>query len=255
MTRALEGAARRLATDPARAAADAREILHLAPGEPRARLILAMALRRCGDPTGARPHLEQVCQDMPHSARAHIELGEAHLAMGDPAAAERALREALRLNPDSADAWRGRTAALLLSGDAPGADQARAQAIRADALGSDLSGAAQALCEGRFDAAESAARVHLEATPDDVAALRLRAEALLRLERYADAEAAFDRCLELDPAFDQARESQAIVLIRQNKAPAAIGHLRQLLMRRPDAVGCRALMAMCLDLTAPDTAS
>jgi Flp pilus assembly protein TadD len=78
--------------------------------------------------------------------------------------------------------------------------------------------------------------------------MRILAEAGTRMGRDGDVEALLDRCLELAPTFEAARYNQAVVLFRQQKGAAAIGHLRQLLAIEPGSPRYRSLLASCLNL-------
>ena len=69
LTAALGHAVRLLATDPSLAAAQAEEILGVAPSDPRPALILGMARRRLGDDGGARDILEPLARAQPGSAQ------------------------------------------------------------------------------------------------------------------------------------------------------------------------------------------
>ncbi|HEX4740763.1 MAG TPA: sulfotransferase, partial [Caulobacteraceae bacterium] len=248
LEQALDRALRLMASSPALAERQAREILSVVQGEPRARLVIGMARRRLGDLAGARETLEPLAVEQPRSAQIAYELGEVLLASRDVPAAIASLRRATSLKRDSAPAWRALADALSAAGETEAADRAHAEMIRASVNEPALIKAAEALCDDRIAVAETLLRDHLRANPTDVAAMRMLAEAGTRLGRYGDVEALLDRCLELAPGFEAARFNQALVLFRQQKGGPAIGHLRQLLAVSPNDPRYRNLMAASLGL-------
>ncbi|HEY2051970.1 MAG TPA: sulfotransferase [Caulobacteraceae bacterium] len=248
LAQALDRAVQLLAKSPRLAQRQAEEILSVVPDEPRARLVLGMALRRAGEPAKARDALQALVREQPASAQTHYELGEALAVLGQTAEAVTAFKRATELKPNHPGAWRGLADSLSFLGDAQGADRAYAEMIRASVTDPRLMEAAAALCDDELAAAERLLRDHLKAHSTDVAAMRMLAEAGTRMGRYGDVEALLDRCLELAPGFEAARYNQAVVLFRQQKGAAAIGHLRQLLAIEPRSPRYRSLLASCLGL-------
>jgi tetratricopeptide (TPR) repeat protein len=246
---ALAMASRLVQSDPARAAAQSREVLRVAPGHPQAQFLLGASLRRLGDLAGALGALEPLVRAQPRSPQAQFELGMALSAAEDPAGAERALRAAVALKPAWTEAWRALADILWLAGEARAADEAYARCIAASVQDPALMEAAAALCDERLAVAERLLRDHLKTRPDDVAALRMLAEIGTRLGRYADAEALLQRALELAPGFAPARHNLAVVLYRQNRAAEALVHIDQLLKVDPSDPGYRNLKAAALSLT------
>src|ERR1700726_2161555 len=103
---ALAHATRLLATHPAMAAQQAREILKASPGNPHARLLLGQAERLAGHTQAALDVLEPLAREQPNSAVAHLQLGIAREAVQRPIEAIAALRRAVQLQPRLSDAWR-----------------------------------------------------------------------------------------------------------------------------------------------------
>ena len=228
------------------AAEQAREILDVHPGHPTARLILGAAHRRRGRLQAALAVLEALAAEFPHSAPAHLELGVARLEDGRVAAAEAALRRAVQLNPASPDGWRLLADCLDARGDDTGADEARARYLKAATHDPRLRAAAAALAENNLPTADALLCTHLQAYPNDVAALRMRSEVAGRLRRYADAEELLERCLALAPSFDAARHNLAVVLNRGAKPAAALPHVVQLLAKDAQNPGYLNLKAAIL---------
>ena len=209
---ALRHTARLLATDPALAAEQASEVLRVQPRHP-----LAFAY-----------------------------LGAARRALGDSAGAIEALRRAVALQPGFVDAWRTLGDLLFESGDAAGADAAYARQIQAATQDPRLLAPAAALCANDVPRAEALLRAHLKQFPTDVAAIRMLAEVAARLRRYRDSATLLERCLELNPSFDEARQQYALVLHRQNDDAAALRQIDALLAKDPHNPSYRNLQAAIL---------
>ena len=192
---ALAHAAKLLASNPAAAAEQSREILRVVPDQPVAMLLLGLALGAVGQ--------------------------------GDAAVAT--LRHALKLNPQMPDAWRALADHLTAAGDTEGADAAYAQQIRYSAKDPRLVQAAIALHDNDIPQAEALLRQHLKQHPTDVAAIRMFAEVAARLERYQDSQNLLERCLELAPGFAAARRNYATVLHRQYKDEQALEQVDRLM--------------------------
>ncbi len=242
---ALAHAVRLSSANPLLAAAQAREILKVAPGHPEALRLLGAALRGQGDLGAAREVLEPLAAAHPRFAAAHLEVGLVHAAAGRRRAAFDATARATALAPLH-DAWRRLGDQLALAGDHAGADEAYARHVNAQVKDPRLLEAAAALNDGRLAAAERMLRDHLKASPTDVAAIRMLAEIGTRLGRYEDAENLLARCLELAPSFAPARRNYAVALYRQTKAEAALVQIDMLLADDPRDPGLRNLKAAAL---------
>ena len=249
LQQALNLASRAVLSDPATAAAQAREILRVAPGHPQAEFLLGAAERRLGDLVGAKARLAALAGAQPRSPQVWYELGLAELGLDDTAAAETALKRALSLKPAWPDAWCVLSDTLLLAGRTAEADAAYAKCIEASVDDPALMEAAAALVDGKLGPAERILRDHLKARPDDVAAMRMLAEIGTRLGRYADAEALLAQALDLAPSFTPARHNLAVVLYRQNRAAEALPHIERLLEVDPADPSYLNLKAASLTLT------
>jgi predicted Zn-dependent protease len=243
---ALAHAARLLERDAALAAEQAGEILKAVPGHPHARLILGAARRIAGQTQLALDVLEPLAREQPRSSPAHLELAMARSAAGRGDEAVESLRRAIQLKPDSAEAWRLLADQLDAAGDSSAADQARARYLKSATKDPRLMDAAAALVENELPLADARLRAHLAGHPTDVAALRMLAEVAARLRRYADAQALLERCLELAPSFDAARQNYATVLNRQGHAAAALTQVERLLAKEPRSPGYLNLKAAIL---------
>jgi predicted Zn-dependent protease len=243
---ALAHARRLLQKDAGLAAQQAGEILRAVPGHPQAQLILAAARRIAGQTESALQMLEPLSRSQPRAFAVQLELGAALSDAGRTDEAIAALRRALLLKSDSPDAWRLLADQLDLKGDPRGADEARARYLETASDDPRLAEAGRALVANDLPSADARLLAHLQAHPNDVAALRMRAEVAGRLRRYQDAQQLLERCLELAPSFDAARHNYAMVLNRQGKALEARAQVEQLLAREPRNPGYRNLHAAVL---------
>ena len=243
---ALAHAKHLLGQSPPLAAEQAQEILRVAPGDPRARLILGAAQRLTGQLQAALALLEPLAQEQPRAASVHLELGTAFAEAGRTSEAVEALRHAVKLRPDLPDGWRLLADQLDASGDAAGAELTRALYIKAATRDPRLMEAAAALVENALPRAEASLRAHLAAFPNDVAALRMLAEVAGRLQRFGEAQRLLEQCLTLAPGFDAARHNYVTVLNRQGKPAEALPHVERLLAKEPRNPGYRNLKAAVL---------
>ena len=244
----VERASARLGKDPAGAEREARDILRAAPNDPRAKLILASALRRRGQPAAALAILSPLAKAYPRAAHTQYELGMTLGALDRATPALAALRQAVALNPKLAEAWRALGDRLFAAGDAAGADAAFAAHDRATITDPALAPAADALYSGRLEEAEVLLRTHLVRRANDAAALRLMADVMIRRERYADAETVVDQAVRLDPDHLGGRFMRANALFQQQKAPEALAEVERLLAESPDDAAYLNLLAGCLAL-------
>ncbi len=212
LEQALAHASRLLATDPASAGEQAREILRVVGDHPQATSLLGLALGR----------------------------------MGRGEDAVQTLRRAVKLQPALPRAWLALGDHLAAMGDAPGAELAYANHLRFSTRDPRLLAAATALCENRMPEAEALLRAHLKRLPTDAAAIRMLAEVAARLGRNEDAENLLARCLELAPGFREARQNYALVLHRSNQPERALAEIETLLAADPANPGYRNLKAVIL---------
>lgn len=243
---ALTHGHRLLATDPALAEAQAREILAAMPGHPEAILLLAAALRRQGKAETALEQLEPVIRANPGWPLVHLEAGLAFADLQIGRAAIAALSRAVTLDGRLSVAWDALTDQLALAGDEAGAARARAEQIKTSVSDPELMQAATALIVNDLPVAERILKPYLGRHPTHVAAIRMLAEVAARLGRNEDAEALLARCLELAPGFAEARYNHATVLYRLTRAEEALAALDPLIAANPRHAGYRNLKAAVL---------
>ncbi len=243
---ALAHTERLLHSNPALAVEQAGEILKAAPNHPVATLLMGVARRLLGDIEASVQVLSALTDSQHRWAQAHFELA---LALAD---ADRlpdgvvSLRRAVELKPDLPNAMRTLGDFLSATGDADGADQAYAAHIKVSTRDPRLLAPAAALYENRIPEAEAMLRAHLKEYPSDVPALRMLAEVAARLGQNRDAAILLERCLELAPSFNAARQNYAIILNRQNKPAEALQQVEHLLRIEPRNPSYRNLKAVVL---------
>ena len=242
---ALRPAIGLLGSDPARAEAMAREVLDAAPDNPDALVVLGTALRLQGGLAAARAVLEPLATTQTTSWVVQYELAQVLFALGQSRAATAPLNRAVTLSPGLTAGWRLLGDILLASGQLPAAQAAYDRQLRSVIRDPRLFGPADALAEGRLDAAERDLRSILAAEPTVIGA-HLLAEVLRRRGRLADAEALLAQCLERAPGFDLARQSQALVLFGSGNCVQALAELDRLLARDPGDHRSRMIKAAVL---------
>jgi tetratricopeptide (TPR) repeat protein len=157
-----------------------------------------------------------------------------------------ALRRETGHNPRRPQIWRELADQLDAAGDRAGAEAAYLAHVRNAIHDPVLMAAGAALHSGNIPEAEARLRAHLKQAPTDVAAIRMLAELAVRLDRAEDAQLLLERCLELAPAFHEARHNYAIVLNRLNRPQAAIVEIERLLVADARHPGYRNLKAVAL---------
>ena len=234
-----------LGSDPARAEAMAREILAAAPGNPDALVVLGTALRLQGGFEAARAVLEPLAATQTASWVVQYELALVLFALGESRAATGPLTRAVTLNPGLTAGWRLLGDILLAAGQLPAAQNAYDRQLRSVIRDPRLFGPAEALAEGRLEAAEQYLRSVLASEPTVMGA-HLLAEVLRRRGRLADAEGLLSQCLERAPGFDLARRSYALVLFGSGKCLQALAQLDRLLANDPADQRSRMIRAAVL---------
>jgi predicted Zn-dependent protease len=245
----LMSASALLDADPAAAARAAGEILSHDPDNAAASLLLATAARKLGNTALALEVLGALARSQPAAAFIRLELARAYCEAGRGAESVAALREALSIEPALAEGWRELSSQLAAAGDAHGADLAYE---RYAALASEpwqLAEPSAALAGGRVVAAEAMLRRILRDAPQDVAAMRMLADALARREAYAEAEKLLHQALDLTPGYSAARYDLACLLLTQQKPAEILPLVERLLRLDPKNAVYRQLLASVFSMT------
>lgn len=244
---ALAQVQRLLASDAAKAAAEAERLLSSHPGHPAATFFLGVARRLSGDAAGSLAVLEPLARSQPDWPAVQYELGRSLGAAGQQEQAVAALRRAIELQPALPGAWCSLADALRAAGDDSAADDVCTQRIELARGDPRLNQAASALREGRPAEANTLLRQHLQADPTDVVAMQLLAAVAMRFGELTDAGNLLTRCLELAPNYASARHDYALVLDRQMRRGDALREIERALEGDPGNAEYRNVHAVLLD--------
>lgn len=243
---ALASAARLLVAEPRLALAQTSEILKVLPEQPNALLLQGVALAKLGELKPALSVLARLAALRPKWHAVHLELGLLLRRLGEGDRAMAAFREAVALKPDSPKVWLAIADLHAANGDAKAADDAYMMQLRHSDGNPQLLAAAAAMTENNVPVAERLLKAYLAENPTDVAAIRMLSEVAARLGRDADAEALLQRCLELAPGFNFARQNYAYILNRNNRFAKALEQVEILLQGDPRNMSYRNLKAVAL---------
>ncbi|HEX3951851.1 MAG TPA: sulfotransferase [Steroidobacteraceae bacterium] len=249
----LMSASALLDADPSAAVRAAGEILENNPDHAAASLLLATAARKLGNTALALELLEGLVRSQPAAGPIRLELARTYREAGRDAESVAALREALSLEPALADGWRELSSQLAALGDARGADAAYERYAATASQPWQLAEPSAALAANRVAAAEAMLRRILRETPQDVAAIRMLADALARREAYAEAERLLCQALELAPGCSAARHDLACLLLTQQKAADILPLVERLLLLDPQNAVYRDLLASVFSMTGQHT--
>jgi predicted Zn-dependent protease len=245
----LMSASALLDADPAAAARAAGEILSHNPDNAAASLLLATAARKLRNTALALDVLEALARSQPAAAFIRLELARAYCEAGRGADSVVALREALSIEPGLAEGWYELSSQLAAAGDAHGADVAYERYAALASQPWQLAEPSLALAEDRVVAAEAMLRRILRDAPQDVAAMRMLADALSRREAYAEAERLLRQALDLTPGYFAARHDLARLLLKQQKAADILPLVERLLRLDPKSAVYRDLLASVFSMT------
>jgi tetratricopeptide (TPR) repeat protein len=230
-----------LGARPDLAAAKARQVLTAAPHRLDARLLLGAALRRAGDPAAAVKVLRPLAQANASVWGLQFELGAALATLGETAPAIEALRRATELNPKSSLAWHALGDQLAIAGDGRAAEAAQAHELSGSVHDALLGAGVRALLDGDLAQADPLLNGRFGLHPTDVAAVRLLADAAMRMGRFSAAEALLRPVLDAAPNFMPARQAYAVVLLIRSEPQAALVHLDRLVEQAP---GCALFLSL-----------
>ncbi|MEQ9003576.1 MAG: sulfotransferase, partial [Pseudomonadales bacterium] len=143
-------------------------------------------------------------------------------------------------------AWKALADLRLEPGDEAGSRDAARRHLAATVPHPELVQAADHLYRGELARAETICREFLKQHPINVTAIRMLAEAGMRLGALQDAQALLERCLALAPDFHLARHTYAELLYRRQRYEAALDELATLRRVDPDHVPYQLLEAAAL---------
>ena len=167
-----------------------------------ARRNLAHAYIRLGQPAKALEAVQPLLNGEPPNAEAHALAGDAQLRLGNADAAEGHYTRAAKIDPDDT---RLRTAVALTRlsrGEAAGAfAELESLAQKSVETYADQAIVSARMKRREFDAALGAANRLIAKQPENAGAFDLLGRVQAARRQYADARKAFERALEIDPAF------------------------------------------------------
>ena len=230
----LRRAADLLDEDVARAGECARAILEVQPDSDGAQLILASALRRQGKADDALEIAGQLAASNVGSPAVQYEYALCLGAAGQGADAIRVLEQVVALDPGHAAAWRSLGDQLNVAGDEPGSRAAFDRHLQASTTHPELIEAVAALQHGKIAVAERLTRAVLKKDPVDVNAIRMLAGIGLQVGQFDDAIHLLERCLELSPGFQLARQNYVMALSRRQRLDEALVQVDRLLAAEPN---------------------
>jgi len=232
------------------AAAAAREALRLDPASHEAQYFLARALGEGGNATGAEAAFTECLRLKPDFAHAWYELGQLQEKRAALTRAAQSYQRSAHIDPTLAAAWEGVVRVALLRNDGaialPAADTLVALAPSATALGMR----ADALL--KLDRPAEALQAALSAVamdPDLVPVQLAYAAVLQRLQRHEEATAVYEHLQQRRHGDAQLRVEHATALIALERHDEALALLDQALASEPtdaSALNNRALALMQL---------
>jgi tetratricopeptide (TPR) repeat protein len=234
MSNALEEAAKLLSENPERAGDKATEILGSEPQSDAARFILAASLRVRGRPAEALAVIEPVAARNPAAADIQHELALCLGATGRGDQAIEVLETLLAVDPSHAPAWRTLGDQRAAAGDESGSEAAFERHLATSTRHPELVDAARFLADGKLGQAERLTRSVLKKDPLDTGAIRMLAVIGLRVGQFDDAINLLERCLELAPGFQLARQNYAVALSRRQRLDESIAEIDRLLTVEPN---------------------
>ena len=185
--------------------------------------------------------LQQALAEEPHNARAHAILALCLLKKDQLDAATQEAQQAIALAPDEAFSYHVFSEILKQRNRLPEAKTAISEAIRLNPSDSDYYSqlAAIELLQRDWNAALVAADHGLQVDPEHVACTNLRVQALTKLGRRTDADAAVETALLRDPDNPYTHANRGWTLLEQGNPAKAMEHFREALRLNPNMAWAR----------------
>jgi tetratricopeptide (TPR) repeat protein len=217
------------------AAAAYEDALKLAPNDPDLLLKSGVYKLTSGDVEQAVKLLQRSVRVNPADADSYYYLAQAYHLNRQDELALTAIRQSLKLDPKNPSVWQKYGELLCGSGDCAGGLRWLVKAQQADGtlprLDYDIAVADFQLMD-LAGAAQSAARA-VQSRPDDLNALRLLATANVKLARWQEGEAAFNKLLAFKPDDVESLLGLGQCEVELKNYPAAVEKLRSALRLDP----------------------
>ncbi len=206
------------------AAAVNRQILKDNPNDSDARSLEASFLLDKGDVARALAELQSVVTRSPDNAVARYNLGRAHLAKGEPEQARQAFQKAIDLRPDYTLARLALAQLLVTRGDYDAALKAAADVLKIDRANryAPLIQSAALMGEKKYNEAQTLLESLLKQSPNDPDALFQLGVVNLAEGKHKEANDAFRRTNDLNPANSRGLMGIVETYMAQNKPDEAI---------------------------------
>lgn len=201
-----------------------------------ANYLLAAVRLRGGQLEDAQGILERLLVNNPEDVAALDMMAGIHAARGDEVASLDLLRQRVSLEPESPHARMRLASMLLQRGETQSgmAELETARQLAPEDAGINLALITQLLEQGHFERVLEESSALAEKHPERASVRNLRGAALLGLQRVDDAQAAFNKSLELDPGNLVATRNLAIIAFRQGDPEQARAIFEQALAQQPD---------------------
>jgi len=204
--------------DPAKASSDLIAALKISPETPADTLMAANLADASGQYDAAQTAYKRVLADDPKSAGASSGLAHVLVVKKQFAEAEDLLRKGLEAHPDD-PAMTAQLAAVLTAEDKPEALPLLEKLHQAQP---ETAAITRMLADARAEAGDAAGSdaLYLEllkGSPDDIDMLLAHGQNLVRLTRYAEAYAVFEKATHLDSANGDAWSGLAFAALRINQ--------------------------------------
>ncbi|MFT4768594.1 MAG: Flp pilus assembly protein TadD [Glaciecola sp.] len=177
------------------------EALEALPNDPNLLRLLGVSLAKQRRFHDAEQRLMHVVRLIPEHSRAYEDVADVQLAQRKLEDALTSLRSAIRHAPDPARVQQRLAELLSIMGRSSEAETAFEGVLDADPVRKDLAGAMEQVNQGNLKEAETLYTQLLRGDPHNVDALRLFGILQVKRERYDDAAAYFRRAVELAPDF------------------------------------------------------
>ncbi|WP_226637218.1 tetratricopeptide repeat-containing sulfotransferase family protein [Novosphingobium profundi] len=215
--RALPRIAALISSAPARALAEAENLLQTTPGLGPAELLACQALRQLGRTQEALSRLETLARRDTRVPAVLWDLAQTALAANASATAISALERLTALQPGISHGWFLLASELRKAGRAQDAWRADISGVHASAGDPELVDAALAMNEGRLDEGIALLEARAARGGEDAPSLRLLGELHWRRGDMSEALDYSGRALERAPGFDLARDFRIRLLLQTNR--------------------------------------
>ena len=189
----------RIPTDAAEVKNELISLLESAPGDLRAKFLLARCRLACNEEAEAELLFEDVLRNDPDNIPARIELAKSWFRNKRLAEAIKLLKEVLAFQPELDEVWRVLAGWLASDGQPEASKNAAKQYAMVRAFNTKLFAAEKLLADGNARSADQMCRELLQLLPKELRTLRLLARIALGQQHYEYATETLASCIEVRP--------------------------------------------------------